>query len=123
MYFSVEHLFIFFPLLQFQTAIMSGDLPLVMIILELVEPSLMEDPGTCKKLIKMAKKHHQHVMLALTEMKVCRKKDKPNHKCTRMSAMEYAAINGQNDVIQILAYFYKNPNEVKIGNKHAFFKK
>ena len=82
----------------------------------------MEDPGIFKNLFKLAKKHHQHVKLALTDMKVCKKKDKPNHKCCRMSAMEYAAITGQNDVIQILAYFYKNPNEVKIGNNHAFLK-
>ena len=97
---------------------MSGDLPLVMIILELVEPSLMEDPRKYKKLMKMAKKHQPHVMAALRDMRVCREKDKPNHNCARMSAMEHAAITGQNELIKILAYFYKTPNEVKIGNEN-----
>ena len=110
----------FFSLLQFQTAIMSGDLALVMIILELVEPSLMEDPGKYKKLMKMAKKHQPHVMAALRDMRVCREKDKPNHNCARMSAMEHAAITGQNELIKILAYYYKTPNEVKIGKKRVF---
>ena len=105
--------------LQIQAAIKSGDLALVVIILELVEPSLMEDPTTYKNLIRMAKKH-QPVMSALKGMKVCKKKDRPNHNCGRMSAMEHAAITGQNDLIQILAYFYKTPNEVKIGKKHVF---